>query len=890
MKKRWILIILAVLFLFLVLSRFTQLEQLKTTLAQGQWNWILLAMLSQLAYYIVFTGSYQSAFYTVNISTSLLELIPVTLGSLFINTVVPAGGAGGVALFTEDLVRRGKPAARAATGVLLQLIADLTAFILVLIPGLVYLSIQHDLKSYEIAAAVILVVSTVGLSSLLVLGLWRPEWLRRLLNWSQHTVNWIFGRFNRSLSLANDWAEKNAQEFSEATAAVAGHPGRLTLTILVAFAAHLLDIITLYFLFMAFNQPVGLGTLVAGYAVGILFLIVAITPQGIGVVEGMMALTFTSLGTSGAAAATITLVFRGFTFWLPMLLGFFAVQRIHTFGSNQRTRTDTWGVRFAAILVALMGVINVLSAVTPSLENRLSILRNYLPLLIQHGGHLTAAFSGFALLMLARGLARRKHVAWLLTLSVLAISVVSHLVKGLDYEEALLAAGLAVLLWGMRHHFHAQSDTPSIRQGLEVLAGALVFTLAYGVSGLFLLDRHYSVSFGLWSALRQTTIMFTQFYNPGLVPTTHFGRFFADSIYIVGIVNLSYAGLMLLRPVFIRKPASNNERMRAKEIVEKYGHSSLGRFLLLDDKYYFFTPTGSVIAYAQVGRAAVTLGDPIGPPDDLLPAIKDFKLLCQRNDWLPIFYQTLPETLDLYKQAGFEFISIGEEGIVNLETFSLEGKAGKPLRSPFNKLTRDGYRFMLHEPPISDNLLEELHAISDEWLTMMHGSEKKFSLGWFDNDYIRNSPIGAVHTPEGWISAFANLVPEYQLNEITIDLMRHRPETEPGTMDFLFVSLIQWAQKQGYQGFNLGLSSLSGVGQNPDDPLIEKTMHFVYEHINQFYNFKGLHSYKEKFHPEWSPRYLIYPGKANLTQAWMAVIQANSGDDDFAFKFFKREP
>ncbi len=347
---------------------------------------------------------------------------------------------------------------------------------------------------------------------------------------------------------------------------------------------------------------------------------------------------------------------------------------------------------------------------------------------------------------------------------------------------------------------------------------------------------------------------------------------------------------MLLRPVFIRKPASNNERMRAKEIVEKYGHSSLGRFLLLDDKYYFFTPTGSVIAYAQVGRAAVTLGDPIGPPDDLLPAIKDFKLLCQRNDWLPIFYQTLPETLDLYKQAGFEFISIGEEGIVNLETFSLEGKAGKPLRSPFNKLTRDGYRFMLHEPPISDDLLEELHAISDEWLTMMHGSEKKFSLGWFDNDYIRNSPIGAVHTPEGWISAFANLVPEYQLNEITIDLMRHRPETEPGTMDFLFVSLIQWAQKQGYQGFNLGLSSLSGVGQNPDDPIIEKTMHFVYEHINQFYNFKGLHSYKEKFHPEWSPRYLIYPGKANLTQAWMAVIQANSGDDDFAFKFFKREP
>ena len=493
-------------------------------------------------------------------------LIPVTLGSVFVNVAVPVGGAGGAALFAEDLTRRGKSATGAATGVLLQLIADISAFTVLLIPGLTYLFIERDLKAYEILAAGILFLITVGLSSILLVGIWKPEWLYRLFGWSQRTSDWIFGRLNHSLTLANDWAQKNAEGFSQAAARVAGHPSDLLRTVGIALLAHVIDVATLYILFVAFNQRVGLGTVVAGYAVGILFWIVSITPQGIGVVEGLMALTFTSLGVPGAVAATVSLAFRGLTFWIPLLLGFLAVQRLHTVGSNRSTLAEIWGVRIAAILVALMGVINVLSAVTPSLANRLAILEKFSPLEVRHGGHLTAALSGFALLMLARNLARRKRVAWLLALVVLSLSAGSHLVKGLDYEEAILAIALALMLWLMRAHFHARSDRPSIQQGLRVLAGAFLFTLAYGVSGFYLLDRHYSIGFGFWTALRQTLVMFTEFYDPGLVPLTHFGRFFADSIYLVGAVTFGYAGLMLLRPVFFRSPATEEERARARRL------------------------------------------------------------------------------------------------------------------------------------------------------------------------------------------------------------------------------------------------------------------------------------------------------------------------------------
>jgi phosphatidylglycerol lysyltransferase len=617
-----------------------------------------------------------------------------------------------------------------------------------------------------------------------------------------------------------------------------------------------------------------------------LFWIVSITPQGIGVLEGVMALVYTSLDVPVAKVTVISLAFRGLTFWLPLAIGFFLLRRVKSFGAEERSRREMWSVRAVALLTALMGLVNALSAVTPTLAERLALVRQLSPLEVRRGSHLTAALAGFALLLLATNLWRRKRVAWLLTLLVLAVSIVSHLLKGLDYEESILAAALAVWLWSLRPHFHARSDPPSIRQGLGALAAALLFTLAYGVTGFYLLDRHFSVSFSLGAALGQTVIMFTQFYDPGLEPVTGFGRYFADSIYVVGAVTLGYALLMLLRPVLLRQPATASERAHAQVIVEEYGRSSLARFTLFDDKSYYFSPGGSLVAFVAKGRMALALGDPVGPEEDVAAAIAGFVDYCAHNDWQPVFYQTLPDYLVHYKAVGFDALCIGREGIVDLATFTLEGKAGKALRPPLNRLTKLGHRAELHEPPLPDSLLRELRAISDEWLTTMHGTESRFSVGWFDDDYIRNGPVMAVHTPEGWISAFANVVPEYRRSEIAVDLMRRRREAEPGTMDFLFVALFQWARGQGYAAFNLGLGALSGVGEQVDDPAVERALHYIYEHVNQFYSFKGLHAFKEKFHPQWSPRYLVYPGPTSLPALAVALIRADSGDD-FLWDYFK---
>ena len=418
--------------------------------------------------------------------------------------------------------------------------------------------------------------------------------------------------------------------------------------------------------------------------------------------------------------------------------------------------------------------------------------------------------------------------------------------KGLDFEESGVAIVLLVQLVLMRGWFTAQSDRPSIAQGVRTLLGALLFTVAYGTVGFWAHDRQYTETFNLGEALLQTLAMFFTADNAGLELTTRAGKFFADSIYWVGAITLLSSAWMLFRPVLFRRAAEESERSRAKEIVTRYGASSLARFALLPNKSYYFSPSGvSVVAFVPKGRGAIALGDPIGPVEDRAEAIAGFRMFCDRNDWHPAFYQTLPDDLELYQKQGFQTVKIGEEAIVDLGKFTLQGKPGRHLRASVNKFNKQGTQVVFYPPPIANDLLKELKQISDEWLQHVSGSEKQFSLGWFNDDYLREC---------------------------------ERADVENGVMDFLFISLFQHFKERKFDGFNLGLSALSGVGDAPNDNRLEKGLHYLSEHMERFYGFQGLHAYKDKFHPRWESRYLVYPRLSALPDVVVALVRADSGD------------
>jgi phosphatidylglycerol lysyltransferase len=549
---------------------------------------------------------------------------------------------------------------------------------------------------------------------------------------------------------------------------------------------------------------------------------------------------------------------------------------------KQYRRLGLWS---AAFLTACTGVINVLSAVAPRLLDRMVWLRAISPFDVKSSAHFFSVMSGFFLLMLAANLLRRKRVAWLLTIGLLIISIVLNFVRGWYYVEGLFTIVLLSQLILMRNIFTASSDPPSIGQGIRVLLGALVFTLLYGTVGFYLQRHSFNSRFSLWGAMLQTVAMFFTDDNAGLVATSRWGRFFESSIYLVGAVTLTYAFFMILRPVLLRgKPASKVECQRAAELVEHYGCSSLARFTLFEDKAYYFSPSGqTMIAYVPKGRGAIALGDPIGPESDFKEAIWGFQAFCDRNDWHPGFYQVLPDHLSLYRSLGFNTLKIGEEGVVDLTAFTMSGKAKQDLRTSLNKFKRLGYSLERLEPPISLTVLSELRTISDEWLIEMQGAEKRFSLGWFDEAYIGHCDVFLVKDEAQQIIAFANVVNPYQSKNATVDLMRRRTEAPPGTMDFLFTGMFEHYKAQGYAGFNIGLSALSGVGDVDNARRLEKGARYLYRHLNRFYNFKGLHAYKDKFQPRWESRYLVYPSVMALPDVVMALIRADSGDRLFDY-------
>ncbi|MEW5941995.1 MAG: phosphatidylglycerol lysyltransferase domain-containing protein, partial [Chloroflexota bacterium] len=296
---------------------------------------------------------------------------------------------------------------------------------------------------------------------------------------------------------------------------------------------------------------------------------------------------------------------------------------------------------------------------------------------------------------------------------------------------------------------------------------------------------------------------------------------------------------------------------------------------------------GSLIAYTVSGPTAVTLGDPIGPSEDAQSAIRAFLDHCKQNGWMAVFAMTESDYLDLYRRAGYVSMCLGHEGIVDLTAFTLKGNNHSTLRKRYNRLTREGYRLVIVEPPIRADLLRELRTVSDEWLELTHGEEKRFFLASFDEDYLRREYLALVYTPDGEISAFANLAPEYQRGGLSIDIMRHRKSFESGTMDFMFVALLFWGIEQGYTSFNLGLSPLFGMEFLAKRSLVENVMLFIRRHFH-LNEYKGVHAFKIKFRPGWAPLFMVFPGWLNLPRAGLTVARVNAGKSETIWQYFQR--
>jgi phosphatidylglycerol lysyltransferase len=250
--------------------------------------------------------------------------------------------------------------------------------------------------------------------------------------------------------------------------------------------------------------------------------------------------------------------------------------------------------------------------------------------------------------------------------------------------------------------------------------------------------------------------------------------------------------------------------------------------------------------------------------------------MCDRHAGWTVFYEVGREDLHLYLDLGLSLLKLGEEALIPLDSFSLEGGDRRGLRHSHHKIEKEACSFEVISPSIIPQLLPELKGISDAWLKGKNTKEKRFSIGFFEPDYLMHSQMGIIRKQEK-ILAFANILQGVEKEELSIDLMRYLPEAPHGVMDYLFIELMLWGKKEGYRWFNLGMAPLSGMDDHALAPLWNRIGAFIFHHGEHFYNFQGLREYKEKYNPVWQPKYLASPGGLALPRVLINIASLISG-------------
>jgi phosphatidylglycerol lysyltransferase len=525
---------------------------------------------------------------------------------------------------------------------------------------------------------------------------------------------------------------------------------------------------------------------------------------------------------------------------------------------------------FLAVIALGSGLLNLISVMGRTSQPK--VLASIFPLAFISLSRTLTLLIGLALIVSSFNIYKRKKRAWGIVIALSLFSTIFHFIRGIHHEEALFSFALFLLLLFSRNIFTVKSGRPDLRSGLLRLVVPAMMAIGYGIAGFWLLDgRDFSISFRTVDAIATTFRFLSLSGDPRLVVQKQYGHWFLDSLYMITFTAAVYSGLALFPPRLYQFCIVPLERMRATEIVEQYARSPLDVFKLWPDKSYFFSSSGrSVIAYRVANDIAIALGDPVGLEAEIEPTVCQFLQMCRENGWGVAFYQTLPDFVPVYRRLRLKKLKIGDDAMVDLPEFSLEGKSKRELRSKVHQFEDMGIHMLEYQSPVPDDIIAQLKAVSDQWLEIPGRRERGFTLGHFDPDYLRSKPVLAVVDTTGTVLAFINLI-SINRSEITGDLMRRRTDVPNGVMDYLFIKLILYARERGYARVSLGMAPMTGFQEHEEATVEERAIHGLFQKLNFLFSFRGLHHYKAKFATSWEPRYLIYRNIMELPRTALAL-------------------
>lgn len=537
--------------------------------------------------------------------------------------------------------------------------------------------------------------------------------------------------------------------------------------------------------------------------------------------------------------------------------------RVETSEPIWRARVFEAAPYLAAALAFAAGAFTLIAVATPALPPLRGL--DALERLVSELPELSASIAGVALMALATGLSRRVDAAWAATTALMfAVALYAGLRHG-HAAAALIAASVTLALLLTRRAFYRHSRLIDLAPDPRV---ALGIAAAFGIALMGAL---------LWAGERPD---FAEAPWWTLLTGDHLGRPGRALAVAAGAAVLAGTQWYLLSRARGAPPPPASEDIARAEAVIAHAEDALpdAQLAFTGDKSFLFAD-GAMVMTARGGGSLIAMGPPVGKRTDWRAALAALRADAERLSLRPVVCSAPPNLLPDLLELNFRIEKMGENAIIDLKDFSLAGSARQKLRSARRRFVeREGALFEVVEPPHAPALWDTLRPVSDAWLTAHGGREKSFSLGAYDPVYLGRHAI-AIARLHGRIVAFANIWLTADRKRGAVDLMRHDPNDTPnGLMDFLFTEILLWAQAHGLESFDLGMAPLAGLAEDKKyASLFARAGRLVHERGEQFYGFRGLRAFKDKFNPRWEPRYIAAPGAWTLPIVLAEVALLTNG-------------
>ena len=531
-----------------------------------------------------------------------------------------------------------------------------------------------------------------------------------------------------------------------------------------------------------------------------------------------------------------------------------------------------WLPPLAGWLTFAVGLLNVGSALTPNLAARARLLlhietADFVPL-----AHALALAAGVALIVLAVHLGRRRRRAMQLAVVVLLAAGVLNLVKGLDWEEALVSWGVAGVLLGGRHAFYVHQGlslprAARIVPALVALAYTAAFVAVAAASG------HVTPSFTVGRGLSEA--FWRVLLTPGSLSFHHPFGWIPQAIGFISLGTLLAIAYVLFRPLAAPNHRTEDGHHAAIRIVRSHGDDTLSFFKLRADKQYLFdSEHRAFVGYGIQNGVLLVSGDPVGPADalpDLALAVREF---AQTRGLKLGVLGASERTLALWEELGLRSFYIGDEAVVDTARFSLEGRPIRKVRQSVTRSVKAGFEAELSKlSELTEERLRELEVVSDRWRA--GEPERGFSMAMdsLRGEHLHDSAVIVARDGGGAVRGFLHFVPVYGRPAMSLSFMRRDRDTPNGLTEFMVVKAIELLRERDVAEVSLNFAAFARMMHSPKgrwDRLLGRLASI----FNPYFQIESLYKFNAKFFPRWEPRYLLYQGALGFPRAGIAALWA----------------